>query len=97
MTCGDVSKFIQAYLDNDFSAEIEKEWHQHLEDCSACREHVQSYKKCLALMRRFMRDECPPKRLRERLKQRLGYDCFDCCDFTTRAHNHESDKKEKPL
>jgi predicted anti-sigma-YlaC factor YlaD len=40
MTCGDVSKFILAYLDHDFSAETEQEWHQHLESCSVCRDNV---------------------------------------------------------
>jgi hypothetical protein len=92
-----MSKFIQAYLDHDFSAETEQEWRQHLEGCSVCRDNVRAYEKCLALMRRFMHDERPPERLRERLKQRLGLDCFDCCDFATRAQNQESGKKEKLL
>ena len=97
MMCRELRTFVQAYLDHELSEEAEKEWRQHLEGCSACRDHVQSYEKCLAMMRRFMRDECPPKRLRERLKQRLGYDCFDCCNWAPKTRNHERDKKEKPL
>jgi anti-sigma factor RsiW len=91
MQCREFRKFIQAYLDHDLSEEVEKEWHQHLAGCSACHTNVQAYEKCLALMRRFMRDECPPKRLRERLKQRLHCDCFDFCNFATTTQHHERD------
>ena len=96
MTCREFRKFIQAYLDHDLSAEVEQDWRQHLAGCSACRNNVRAYEKCLALMRRFMGDECPPKRLRERLKQRLGCDCFDFCNFAAKTQSQEEDESEKP-
>ena len=79
MMCEEFKSFIQSYLDNDLSEEVEKEWQQHFEECSACRTKVRIYERCIAMMRRFMREECPPKTLREKLKQKLGCDCFDFC------------------
>jgi predicted anti-sigma-YlaC factor YlaD len=96
MRCQEFRTFIQTYLDHELSREIEAEWRQHLEECCACRAKVRGFEKCLAMMRRFMGDEMPPKRLRERMKQRLGFDCFDFCNFPPTAQRQKKDDREKP-
>ena len=88
MRCQEFSTLIQSYLDHELSREIETEWRQHLEECGACRANVREFETCLAMMRRFMGDEMPPKRLRERMTQRLG---FDFCNFTSTAQRQKND------
>lgn len=77
MKCKEFKEFIQAYLDKELPIEVRKAWHQHLDECSICRASVQTFEKCITMMQQFMSEELPPKDLRERLKQRLGCDCFD--------------------
>ena len=96
MRCQEFRAFIHTYLDHELSREIEAEWRQHLEECVACRANVREFETCLAMMRRFMGDEMPPKRLRERMKQRLGFDCFDFCDFSPKVQRQKKDGEEKP-
>ena len=96
MRCQEFRMFIHTYLDHELSREMEAEWQQHLEACSACRARVRGFEKCLAMMRRFMGDEMPPKRLREQMKQRLGFDCFDVCNFTPTTQRQKKDEEEKP-
>jgi len=83
-------------LDHELSGEIETEWRQHLEACGACRANLQEFETCLAMMRRFMGDEMPPKRLRERMKQRLGFDCFDVRDVIPKAQHQKNDEEAQP-
>lgn len=79
MKCEEFKRFIQSYLDKELPEAIENEWRQHLEECHACRSEVRIYEKCIVMMQRFMGEELPPKTLQERLKQKLGCDCFDFC------------------
>ncbi len=79
MDCNEFRKFIHPYLDKELPGPVEKEWHEHHEDCKACRNEVQLFKKCIGMLQHFMGEELPPTALRERLKQRLGRDCFEYC------------------
>ena len=77
MNCETFKGFIQNYLDEEIPVDVKGKWRQHLEACRSCRTEVQIYEKCIGMLQRFMGEEHPPKTLRERLKQKLGCDCFD--------------------
>jgi anti-sigma factor RsiW len=79
MECETFKRFIQDYLDEELPEDVKGEWQQHFEACLACRTEVQIYQKCIGMLQRFMGEERPPETLRERLKQKLGCNCFDFC------------------
>ena len=79
MQCENFKEHIQGYLDKELSDEILQEMRLHKKTCSRCRYELLVYKKCIQMIRNFVGQEMPPENIREKLKQKLGCDCFDKC------------------
>jgi len=47
--CLDLIEFLYAYLDDELTAEEQREFERHLAVCSACRNYLASYRKTIAL------------------------------------------------
>lgn len=64
MNCGDIHKFVHAYLDNEFADDERHAFEHHLEQCSTCRETTHDEQKFHYTMRAKLRalpNDVPPE------------------------------------
>ncbi|MCA9289966.1 MAG: zf-HC2 domain-containing protein [Phycisphaerales bacterium] len=50
MTCRELFRFIDAYLDAELEMEVERAFEFHLDQCPACRAYLESYRQTIELV-----------------------------------------------
>lgn len=71
MTCEEVLKYLQDYVDGELTLELKRAIEEHLERCFICRKIFMGYQKTINLFRKAFLIEMP-----EELKKKLSQFLF---------------------
>jgi anti-sigma factor (TIGR02949 family) len=72
MQCGEIDRFIQAYVDGEFADEDRAEFERHLAECERCRDVARAQARFKASLRAHLRRPPLPEGLRERIRKQLA-------------------------
>jgi len=74
MDCTDITRFLHAYIDQEFEHREEIEFEHHLRHCDSCRQEVAYYRSLRRTLRAQVEREVAPVRLEARVMQALDHE-----------------------